>query len=204
MIVYSVSLILFVIALTLFIYMLISSHTHSKKLLIETELLKGKVEQDALTGAGSRSFGTTLLQNYLETFKANGNKYAIAILDIDNFKKINDTYGHNSGDVVMKNLVDTIQSLQTTDDHIIRWGGDEFILTYKNHENDLNSVLSTLNKKIASQSISTDSVKDLQYTISIGASHFYTSDQTISDTIKRIDDALYLAKRVKNSYYIIR
>ena len=44
--------------------MLISCHSHSKKLLIETELLKGKVEQDALTGAGSRTFGTTLLLHY--------------------------------------------------------------------------------------------------------------------------------------------
>lgn len=200
---YIFCIVLLGISILLFAYMTISNHSHSKRLMIETEQLKGEVAHDALTGAGSRSYGSSLLQKYFNEFKTIGKNYAIAILDIDNFKSFNDSYGHNTGDEVMKNLVNTIKSLQSQDDHIIRWGGDEFILTYKHHENDLDSLLSELNKKIAEQLVYTEDKKELHYTISIGGSHFSTKDKNIADTIKRIDDALYLAKRVKNSFYII-
>ena len=201
---YTSCLLLFLISLLLFAYIIFSSHYRSKKLLIETELLKGKVAHDAMTGAGSRFFGTNLLQKYLKNFQTNGQNYSIAILDIDNFKSINDKYGHNSGDTVIKNLVNTIKESQSANDHIIRWGGDEFILTYKHHLDDLESVLDSLNKKIAGQTVKLDDHREIKYTISIGASHFSEKDTSISDTVKRIDDALYLAKRVKNSHYILK
>ena len=200
---YIFCIVLLIIASLLFLYMIIANHSHSKKLQKETELLKGEVAHDALTGAGSRAYGNKLLQKYFTKFQASGKNYSIAILDIDNFKSINDHYGHNNGDAVMKNLVNTIQSLQSPEDHIIRWGGDEFILTYKHHENDLDSVMAELNKEISKQKVLTEDKRELQYSISIGASHFSIKDKNLADAIKRIDDALYLAKRVKNSYYII-
>ena len=200
---YTICLVLFAISIFLFAYIIISHHSHSKRLLIETEFLKGEVARDSMTGAASRAFGNTRLQKYLNSFKTSGMNYSLAILDIDNFKTINDRYGHNIGDAVIKNLVNTVQELQSTDDHIIRWGGDEFILTYKNHENDIDSVMDTLNKSVAKKTIVTENGEKVHYSISIGASTFNDRDKNIADTIKRIDDALYLAKRVKNSYYII-
>ena len=200
---YSFCFILQIISILLFVFIIISQHTSSKKLLIETEILKGEVAKDALTGAGSRSYGNKLLQKYFNKFQTAGKNYSIAILDIDNFKAINDRYGHNDGDAVIKNLVNTIQSMQSQDDHIIRWGGDEFILTYKHHEDDLEYVIAELVNIISEQSVLSSGNQEIHYTISIGASHFSVKDKNIADAIKRIDDALYLAKRVKNSYYII-
>ncbi len=194
---------LFVFSLTLFAGIHLTNRSNSKRLQKEKEVLKGQVEHDALTGARSRAFGSKLLARYLENFKSEGKNYSIAILDIDNFKTINDSYGHNTGDMVIKNLVNTVKSLQTAGDHIIRWGGDEFILTFKEDNLDLDKVLGDINRGVAQQQIPADSGQVIGYAVSIGASRFSDKDKTFADTIKRIDDALYLAKRVKNSYYII-
>ncbi len=200
---YSVYTFFFIMAIALFVYIIVSNDRSSKKLLKETELLKNEVETDSLTGAGSRAFGDSLLQGYMNTFIKNDINCTIALLDIDNFKSVNDCYGHNVGDAVLKNLVETIKMLLHENDNIIRWGGDEFIITINDIDDKLESVLEHINKKIAEQVILSENGEKLHYTISIGASHFSIRDKNITDTIKRVDDALYLAKRTKNSYYII-
>ena len=200
---YSIYTFFFIMDIVLFVYIIVSNDRSSKKLLKETELLKNEVETDSLTGAGSRAFGNTLLQGYLSAFMKNGQNCTIALLDIDNFKSINDCYGHNVGDSVMRNLVDTIKKLLNQNNNIIRWGGDEFILTLNDIDDKIESVMELLNTKIAEQVILSENEEKLHYTISIGASHFSAKDKSITDTIKRIDDALYLAKRTKNSYYVI-
>lgn len=200
---YSLFTALITISAILFSYIIILNFLNSRKLLKETEILKDEVEKDSLTGAGSRSFGNALLQEYMNTFTSMGKNYTIAILDIDNFKNFNDCYGHNVGDAVMKNLVSTIKEQLNNEDYIIRWGGDEFILVLNKTDRDIDSLMRGLVKKVNEQVIYTEAGEKLHYTISIGASHFNDKDKTITDTIKRIDDALYLAKRTKNTFYII-
>ena len=201
---YTICIILLIFSLLLFTHLIVSNILSSRKLIQETEVLKGKINKDSLSGAYSRTFGNKLLKEYFNNFTTCGRNYSLAILDIDNFKSINDKYGHPMGDCVIKNMVKTFQDLQNVDDHIIRWGGDEFILTFSDIDEDLKKKLGKLNKTIANQIIITEKGEKFQYTISIGASTFNEKDNTINDTIKRIDDALYLAKRNKNSFYIIR
>ena len=67
----------------------------------------------------------------------------------------------------------------------------------------LDSEMDKLNKSVAEQVVTTDSGEGIHYTISIGASRFMEHDKEIADAIKRIDDALYLAKRNKNTHYVI-
>ena len=200
---YSIYTFFFIMAIVLFVYIIVSNDRSSKKLLKQAELLKNEVEKDNLTGAGSRSFGNALLQGYMKSFRETGKNCTIALLDIDNFKSINDCYGHNVGDSVMRNLVDTIKRQLNQNDNIIRWGGDEFILSFYDIGDKLESEMELLNKIIAEQVIVAENGEKLHYTISIGASHFSEKDKNLTDTIKRIDDALYLAKRTKNSYYVI-
>ena len=97
----------------------------------------------------------------------------------------------------------TIKRQLNQNDNIIRWGGDEFILSFYDIGDKLESEMELLNKIIAEQVIVAENGDKLHYTISIGASHFSEKDKNLTDTIKRIDDALYLAKRTKNSYYVI-
>lgn len=190
-------------AFCIFSYILISNLSNSKQLLIETEILKDEIEKDSLTGAGSRSFGEKILQEFLHIYKTTGKNYSIGILDIDNFKRFNDCYGHNIGDLILINLVTTIKKYQDENDYVIRWGGDEFILVYDLPDQKLDTVMSALLKCVSEQVITTESGEKFNYSISIGASHFSEKDTTVSDAIKRIDDALYLSKRKKNSYYIM-
>ncbi|MBB5218738.1 diguanylate cyclase (GGDEF)-like protein [Treponema rectale] len=200
---YTLCMILFTLSVLLFVYIVAVNFISSRKLIRETESLRGNLATDALTGACSRRYGESLLKEYYNNFISSGKNYSLAILDIDNFKKINDTYGHKSGDDVIKVMVNTIKEFQNSDDHIIRWGGDEFILTYNNLSGSLDSVLGKINKKNSQQTVITDSGEKINYTISIGASIFNSKDRSYVDAIKRIDDALYLAKRKKNTYYIL-
>ncbi len=195
--------VIFVLAAALMIYTIFKTVMNSKKLQKETEKLKHAVSKDSLTGAGSRSFGTNLLHDYLKDFKKNGNNHSIAMLDIDNFKDINDRYGHNVGDDVIKSLVSKIKENQEQGDHVIRWGGDEFILTYRDLNGQIDSVLDDLTRKVNDIKIRTENGTEFNFSVSIGASNFSESDNDVKDAIKRIDDALYLAKRDRNTFYIL-
>ncbi|MCR4790399.1 MAG: diguanylate cyclase [Treponemataceae bacterium] len=195
-------IILTAIGLAIYIFLLFLHH--SKKLILQTQKLKGEVAQDLLTGAASRSFGNDLLTKYHDDFKLNACNHSLAIFDIDNFKTFNDTYGHNVGDKVIKTIVSAVTSNLRKDDYIVRWGGDEFVLVYKDLREDIESHLADLNKKVSECQVTTDDGEKINFTISIGASSFKESDKSYIDAIKRTDDALYLAKRNKNTYYLIQ
>ena len=113
---YTICIILLIFSLLLFTHLIVSNILNSRKLIQETEVLKGKINKDSLSGAYSRTFGNKLLKEYFNNFTTCGRNYSLAILDIDNFKSINDKYGHPMGDCVIKNMVKTFQDLQNVDD----------------------------------------------------------------------------------------
>ena len=85
------------------------------------------VDTDALTGIHNR----TALDTFLDTRVNNENEYAIIFLDIDHFKNINDTYGHDVGDIILKELTTVISKTIRLDDFFARWGGEEFVIVLK-------------------------------------------------------------------------
>ena len=106
-------------------------------------------------------------------------------------------------DEVIKTIVSTVSDQLLKDDYIIRWGGDEFVIVYSDVKKNIGSILSDLNKKVSECQVVTENGQKIHFTISIGASCFMESDQNLSDAIKRVDDALYLAKRDKNTHYVM-
>ena len=106
-------------------------------------------------------------------------------------------------DEVIKTIVSTVSDQLLKDDYIIRWGGDEFVIVYSDVKKNIGSILSDLNKKVSERQVVTENGQKIHFTISIGASCFMESDQNLSDAIKRVDDALYLAKRDKNTHYVM-
>ena len=117
------------------------------------------------------------------------------ILDIDDFKTINDTYGHATGDIVLKQMTQTILSIIRCEDCFIRWGGEEFVLV-------LNNITKTNAQKTANSIV--DFIADMDFdannnkfniTISIGGSMLLKTDKTYEDTLARADQALYHVKR---------
>jgi len=159
---------------------------------------KSKIEQennkDILTNAFTRKYGTNELIKSLNEFKKNITNPAIMMFDIDNFKNINDTFGHDVGDQILKEVVNTINKNIRSTDKLVRWGGDEFVcICYGlNKENVLvfgqKLLLSVASIKILSGK------STINATISIGFSYFEKNEEVIDDVIKRADMAMYKSK----------
>lgn len=167
---------------------------------IET-YVKTETELDALTGALSRKAGEIKLQEHFKRFKDQVPSPLLMILDIDDFKRINDTYGHGVGDIVLKKISQTILANIREADLLFRLGGEEFVLVCNNV--DINKQ-HQLGQKILScvSSISFESAEEhFTVTASIGGSYFYQGDDNYMQALKRADAALYHSKNTgKNKY----
>jgi len=170
---------------------------------LEGELEKAYKEIliDPLTKAYNRKAFDKDLENLLEIGKNKTLDMALAIIDLDDFKQINDTYGHLVGDFVLKKMVNIIKKLIREGDKIYRIGGDEFIVIF-------NRVNVKTVEKIIDRIVNTIKKTKLKYkndlidvSVSIGLT-MYRQGDTKESIIKRADDALYESKKTKNRYFI--
>lgn len=128
---------------------------------------------------------------------SNSNKsYAVAIIDIDYFKKVNDTYGHAIGDEVLKELASIIRSESIKGIVSGRWGGEEFVLISPStiYYDEFIIILEKLREKVAKTKISVSNGKKINVTISIGAYKVTDYKYSLDDAIAKADDNLYEAK----------
>lgn len=152
--------------------------------------LEKKVLYDNLTKAYSREYFDANYRLMIEKSKISGEKLGVMMLDIDHFKKVNDSYGHNVGDEVLKRLVRVVKSSIRANDALIRWGGEEFIiLTLVGSVDNLYTIAEHIRRSVEGAYF--ELAKHI--TISMGMT-FYNENEEIKDTIKRADDALYKAK----------
>lgn len=169
---------------------LIVTFSDISETILEHIELQEKTIHDKLTGAHNREFFEQNIQRLITQYHTDKSSLAIALLDIDHFKSVNDTYGHDVGDEVLIHFVQTVQKFSREDDIFIRWGGEEFILVLKVHsKEDLEKALEHLRKVIEIQDFPTVGQK----TCSIGGS-LYQEGEDIEKTIKRADEAVYEAK----------
>lgn len=112
--------------------------------------LRTLIEQDALTGLNNRRYGDMQLKQVQEKARSQGLDFTVAIGDIDFFKRINDTYGHDCGDIVLKKVASILKNKMAGKGYAIRWGGEEFLLIFNNpnfkHENCCADVEDILNQ----------------------------------------------------------
>ena len=92
--------------------------------------LRSMIEQDALTGLSNRRAADRRLKQIIRKYETQGTPFSIAIGDIDYFKKVNDTYGHDAGDLILKNVADKLREHMRTYGFVARWGGEEFLLVF--------------------------------------------------------------------------
>ncbi|NLJ66568.1 MAG: GGDEF domain-containing protein, partial [Clostridiales bacterium] len=119
-----------------------------------------------------------------------GEPLSIAMLDIDHYKEINDSYGHDVGDEVLKKLSKTLLRNIRKVDILARWGGEEFaILMPKNNAEEAYKMLERLRMIIEN----TQFINDIRITISAGVAELKDSDIS-DDLVRRADEALYKAK----------
>jgi diguanylate cyclase (GGDEF)-like protein len=95
--------------------------------LIDNTLINSEASKDPLTGALNRQKLNQLYFNQLEIAFATSETFVLAMCDLDNFKKVNDTYGHVAGDEVLKNFVKISKKILRSSDMLIRYGGEEFM-----------------------------------------------------------------------------
>lgn len=161
-----------------------------------TEKLAYQAHVDFLTGAYSRGYFYELANLELSRAQRYGQTFALMILDIDFFKKINDQYGHDAGDKALQRLVGIIKEILRDLDVIGRLGGEEFVvlLPQATLENAV-LVAERIRKQVSSEPVwgSNDTV--FKMTVSIGLAQFNTELNDIDSLMKAADVALYDAKK---------
>jgi len=163
------------------------------KLNIDQELLKMAMF-DQLTKIPNRRYLELKLKSFYKSYKTSGKRFGLIFFDIDNFKKFNDEYGHDCGDMVLKTVGKTLKGVFRPDDVFGRWGGEEFLVIVANV--DEKAVFSSAERfrKIIESSFVDCANRKLRITVSIGATVIKDED-TIEDILKRVDDLMYQAKQ---------
>ncbi len=162
--------------------------------------LKVLSEIDSLTQISNRYYGEKII-NELLARKVPG---TFAILDIDKFKNINDTYGHTSGDEAICKVAKVLKDNSNKDDIIMRLGGDEFAL-YSTTILDDKEMVEIINKFFDGfNNIQLSNVKDYRIEVSIGMVKFDgTNFKDFNEIYRKADNNLYLAKKHPGNYYVI-
>lgn len=177
------------------------SLTDVTKLKEESNLLEYQANHDPLTGVFNRNKFNNIYGKELRRGHRYKNSLSIIIFDIDNFKKVNDTYGHDIGDEVIKGLATTAKKGIREHDILVRWGGEEFLIMLP--ETDYEGALVVAQKIKDEISINKFSSKELSITSSFGIA--YLSDEDNEDSlIKRADEALYEAKRTGKDKIVLK
>ena len=163
------------------------------------EILTTAAERDSMTHLYNHNTVFARIESYLVHEGGNGT-HALFIIDLDNFKIINDTFGHPAGDTVLINTAEQIRALFRSDDIIGRIGGDEFIVLMKNVTiKNVTSKVKKLNQILHKDYFDHPS---LTTSASVGV-YVFCNKHTISGLYERADKALYLAKeRGKDTFYI--
>jgi diguanylate cyclase len=168
-----------------------------KSLQMDFEKAKNDSLSDGLTGAFNRLAFDSYIKKLIDRNAVTWTPFALLLIDVDNFKQINDTYGHRVGGRVLIALVQHCRRAVRQDDFISRYGGEEFVIVLPN------TPLRTAWKKayqmcktIAATTYTMDEIQPgqkLSFTVSIGVSSFQEGD-TIASVTERADKALYQAK----------
>lgn len=166
------------------------------------ELLRRTSLIDTLTGVNNRRFFEQRLGEEIDRAARTGEPLACLFLDIDHFKRINDTYGHQSGDLVLAEVASQIRSQLRSQDVLARYGGEEFVaLLSSADERRAQEVAERIRRRIEAHKITDHNGRTISVTLSIGAAEYdpkQVSAMTEIDQqrfLELADQALYAAKR---------
>jgi diguanylate cyclase (GGDEF)-like protein len=157
------------------------------------EIIREMAIRDVLTGLYNRRHVLELLDHEKNRSSRGGGIFCLAILDIDHFKDVNDTYGHKTGDEVLKAVATTIKTTMRNTEYCARYGGEEFLIVLT--QTGINGAIIGAERVRANieKILFPDIGSDFKITVSIGLSE-YKMREDIDDVIARADKALYLAK----------
>ncbi len=177
--------------------------SNQRKLEIEslqkkTQTIEEEANRDHLTGTSNRKYIEELLAAEFEISRRRQRPLSLAFIDIDNFKPINDTYGHQAGDLVLQHIARFFSSQIRQQDSLARYGGDEFLLLLHNtSEDDAYALLKRIMAALQSSHSIEVNEQLIKVTVSIGMASFTPGDKTASpeQLIEQADKALYQSKK---------
>ncbi|MDB5776048.1 MAG: diguanylate cyclase [Herbaspirillum sp.] len=154
---------------------------------------------DSVTGLPNRTYLQDRLSNALERSARTGHPGALLLIDLDNFKTLNDTLGHEQGDLLLQEVAARLQANARRIDTVARLGGDEFVLMLEDlseQEQTAGSQVNTVGEKILNALSQPYELAGLLHhtSASIGITLFYNKEDQVSDLLKRADMAMYQAK----------
>lgn len=159
-----------------------------RKLASKLAAYNDELYRDALTGAYNRRY-------FEDELKTRSDPAGIAMIDMDDFKLANDTFGHNAGDAALDTVVRVIRKYIRKSDMLVRYGGDEFLLLMKDvTEEVFEKKLQQIRKKVSETLV--PGYPGLQLTVSIGG--VLTNNEPVEQALERADRLMYQAKNMKN------
>ncbi len=162
------------------------------------EKLAALALRDPLTGLANRRLFNELLDAGLARTKRSGQPLAVAFLDLDDLKRVNDTYGHDVGDLVLCETARRLSSIVRGADILARLGGDEFVVVYEPNDPDSDNLIQRIDRAL-SEPINITPDTAIHCPASIG----YTDTQTVgrdpSELLTAADEAMYEMKRARRA-----
>ncbi|KEA65754.1 diguanylate cyclase (GGDEF domain) with PAS/PAC sensor [Marinobacterium lacunae] len=150
---------------------------------------------DRLTGLSNRGYWEECLEHEYDRFLRNHRSSSLIMLDIDHFKKINDTYGHQAGDQVIRSLAQLIKEHIRSTDSAGRYGGEEFGILLPDTSDSHAEVLAERLRRAAQDALIYYGDETIRFTLSLGIAESQPDDSHHESWIKRADEALYKSKQ---------
>lgn len=176
-------------------YLEIVMYDISERVLQEKKI-KRESEVDALTGLLNRRGGIRLIEQKIQRFPET--PHAALLIDLDKFKPINDAYGHEAGDQVLKAISQRLLGSVRSTDIVIRWGGDEFLIFFTCENGDTTTVVSNLASKLINSLSEDIAIEEESENVSVGASIgiaiFPEHSRNVEELIAQADSAMYGVK----------
>ena len=159
--------------------------------------LQSEALRDSLTGVGNKSLYEAQLRQSVERATRDGEQLGVLMIDLDGFKPVNDTYGHEAGDAVLQQVATRIVDETRSSDVIARVGGDEFaaVLVKVNSEKDVENIREKLAKSISDASYVVGNGQTISVGASIGAAVFPDDGRDVAELKRIADKRMYGIKK---------
>lgn len=157
--------------------------------------LQQQADTDSLTHLLNRRAFLVFASDAMNYFRRYNRDICVLVIDIDFFKRINDTFGHGAGDDVIQFVGNTVQGAVRTTDKVARFGGEEFVVLLR--ETDLNNAMllaERIREHMCRNVVEVRNDRTVHVTVSVGVALARHKDRDIADVIERADRALYIAK----------
>jgi diguanylate cyclase (GGDEF)-like protein len=166
------------------------------------DALKIASTQDPLTGLFNRRLMLERLNSEVALAKRRHSPFSIALLDVDYFKRINDTYGHDTGDKVLTHIARSLTDCLRAYDICARWGGEEFLVLFPETAGD--KAIEIANRlRVAIHDLRVPGIEEKdRFSVSVGLAE-HDVDANVTETIKRADIAMYEAKKAGRNQVVL-